>query len=341
MRDQLIGHVLGALEAHEHEEVEKLLKTDHQLCQELELIRKSLDPLECDKDHLEPPMGLAASTCKRVAALRVEKVHPADRRVAAGGGRSRSMLFGWSLVDLAVAASIFVAAGLLLFPAIHHSRFNAQVANCQYNLRTIGSALNDYSRSNPQGAYPAIPVSQKYATGGMTTRMAAAGMYAPQLIERGYIPAADKDKVFRCSSSENCSRGADSSVPTMADLQKASDNELPALLRRAGGSYGYTLGYHDYNDAQGEYHPTVARGRANFPIMADAPCPKLGFNQSSNHGGYGQNVLYDDGHVRYMTTCHHSEKDADPDFYHNHKGNVAAGENADDAVIGWSGAKPQ
>ena len=64
MQDQLIGYVLGALEAPEHEQVEQLLGSDTRLREDLELARKTLTPLACDRDHHEPPFGLAASTCR-------------------------------------------------------------------------------------------------------------------------------------------------------------------------------------------------------------------------------------------------------------------------------------
>lgn len=330
MRDQLLGYVLGALEASEHERVEQLLGSDARLREEMELAHKALTPLKCDQDHLEPPPGLAAMTCRKVASVRVERVHPTQRRVtlsAEGAVRPRRSLFGWSLVDVAVAAGILIAAGMLILPALNHSRFNAQVARCQNNLATIGRALGDYSTKDPQGNYPVIPVSG---------HLSAAGLYAPKLIHSGHI-AQEKANVFRCSLDGTCKQPDIVPIPTMTELEGASKDQARKLLRHTGGSYGYTLGY---MDSDGVYHPTQRRGRTNFPIMSDAPCPKLGYGQSSNHGGYGQNVLYDDGHVRYTTTSHQIDGTTDPDFFHNDAGEVAAGTHVNDAVIGCSSARP-
>ena len=329
MRDRLFGYLLGALDPHEHEEVERLLGSDARMCEELELMRKALAPLECDKGLHEPPIGLAETTCRRVASLRVERVHPADRRaaVAVGGGeaRPRRTLFGWSLVDLAVAAAILVAGGMLFFPAVNQSRFNAQVARCQNNLAKIGSALTSYSSQNGD-TYPAIP----------TGHLSAAGMYAPQLVDKGLIAKEDKERIFRCRTSEP-GRPEAAPIPMMEELRNATPDEAKKLLPLAGGSYGFTLGYKNEN---GVYQPTKRLGRVNFPIMSDAPCPKLGYQQSSNHGGFGQNVLYDDGHVRYTTTSHQIDGSTDPDFFHNDSGQVDSGNHANDAVIGCSAAKP-
>jgi type II secretory pathway pseudopilin PulG len=308
-----------------------MLKSDTRMCEELELVRKSLAPLECDKDHHEPPFGLAAATCRRVEAVRVERLHPADRRAALsadGVAQPRRAFFGWTLVDMAVAAAILIAAGMLFLPALSHSRFNAQVANCQNNLQTIGRALGDYANRNGD-MYPTIHDKGK---------LSVAGMYAPQLVQKGHIAAQDKEKIFRCSLSAGCRDAAP--LPTMEELQNATTEQLPNLLRNAGGSYGYTLGY---RDARGNYHPTERleekgrKGRMNFPIMADAPCPRRGYQQSSNHDGVGQNVLYDDGHVRFVPTCHLNDAGStDQDFYHNDAGQVAPGASISDAVIGGS-----
>lgn len=329
MRDQLLGYVLGALEASEHERVEESLGSDARLREEMELAHKAIEPLKCDREHLEPPPGLAAMTCRRVAAVRVERVHPAERRMslsAEGAVRLRRSLFGWSFVDVAVAAGILIAAGMLILPALNHSRFNAQLARCQNNLGTIGRAMGDYSAKDPQGNYPVIPVSG---------HLSAAGLYAPKLIQSGHI-AQEKANVFSCSL-DGCKQQDIVPIPTMTELEGASKDQARKLLRHAGGSYGYTLGH---MDSDGVYHPTQRRGRTNFPIMSDAPCPKLGYGQSSNHGGYGQNVLYDDGHVRYTTTSHQIDGTTDPDFFHNDAGEVAAGNHVNDAVIGCSSAKP-
>ena len=42
---------------------------------------------------------------------------------------------------MVMAATVLVAAGLLIFPAVQNSRFHAHVAACQDNLRELGGAL--------------------------------------------------------------------------------------------------------------------------------------------------------------------------------------------------------
>jgi hypothetical protein len=96
-----------------------------------------------------------------------------------------------------------------------------------------------------------------------------------------------------------------------------------------GGSYGYTLGY----VSRGRYRPTKNLGRANFAIVADAPNPTPPYH-SHNHGGCGQNVLFEDLHVQYLTTC--KAHGCTDDIFTNDDGKVAPGLHAHDSVIGPS-----
>ena len=101
-----------------------------------------------------------------------------------------------------------------------------------------------------------------------------------------------------------------------------------------GGSYGYCLGHF----RNGAYEGTRNRQRSGFAIVADAPSPDQPGHQSRNHGGRGQNVLFEDGHVVFLT-CSKPNDSAD-DIFVNDAGLVAAGLHENDAVIGPSDASP-
>ena len=73
-------------------------------------------------------------------------------------------------------------------------------------------------------------------------------------------------------------------------------------------------------------------------IMSDAPAPYSPDGRSMNHGGHGQNVLYEDGHVDYQVGC--TEHTGD-NFFLSERGYVEAGLNENDAVIGCSEARPR
>jgi len=72
--------------------------------------------------------------------------------------------------------------------------------------------------------------------------------------------------------------------------------------------------------------------------MADVPSACLHGYQSINHDGRGQNVLFEDGRVRfYCTSRPHAWAD---DVFVNEQGLVAAGRHRNDSVVGPSMAVP-
>jgi prepilin-type processing-associated H-X9-DG protein len=79
-----------------------------------------------------------------------------------------------------------------------------------------------------------------------------------------------------------------------------------------------------------------------LPLMADAPAcdanSEVRPGNSANHEGRGQNVLFTDGHVEFLTT-RTVGPDGD-DIYLNADQKVGAGRGPRDSVLGQSGAVP-
>jgi hypothetical protein len=88
----------------------------------------------------------------------------------------------------------------------------------------------------------------------------------------------------------------------------------------------------------GSYHPTKNLRRAHFALMADAPNVRRPHRRSDNHGGRGQNVLSEDGNVRFVVSTR--LKPRGDDFFSNDRGLMAAGVHRDDSVIGGGTARP-
>ena len=65
----------------------------------------------------------------------------------------------------------------------------------------------------------------------------------------------------------------------------------------AGGSYAYCVGYMDGDGL----HPIKNQGRSQFALLSDAPSFFLPDRRSAHHGGRGQNILYEDGRVAFVT----------------------------------------
>jgi hypothetical protein len=118
-------------------------------------------------------------------------------------------------------------------------------------------------------------------------------------------------------------------------VRVAAGEKLDALWRALGGAYAFTLGYVD----NGRYTAVRNRNRATFALVADTPDLQLSNAQSPNHRGRGQNVLFEDLHVKFLPTCQACPLTKD-DFYHNDDGVVAAGKHANDSVVGPSHVSP-
>ena len=311
MRDYLIGYVLEALEPAEHEMVAAQLSRDPQLQRELDLISRSLQPLAADREHFAPPAGLAERTCEFVVLQAHAVLAPPAAALLPGR---------WTLSDLVVAAGLFFAATMLFFPALSQSRFAAQIVGCQNNLRQIGLGLTNYSQMHNE-YFPNIPVEGS---------LGAAGIYATRLFDLGFLPGSH---LVICPGSDLADQSADFRIPTLQELKSAQGAELERLQQQMGGSYGYNIGYF----SQGRYQATKNLRRATFALMADAPNVSAPYH-SLNHQGYGQNVLFEDLHVQYLTSCNaHGCSDH---IYLNDEGEVAPGLHLHDAVIGPSAFRP-
>ena len=123
-------------------------------------------------------------------------------------------------------------------------------------------------------------------------------------------------------------------VPSLDELRSAVGQELSRIQQKMGGSYGYCLGYFDH----GVYQPTRNLNRDYFAIMADAPSADRPDHQSDNHGGLGQNVLFEDLHIEFCPTTRPGN--GNDDIYSNDNHEVAPGLHRDDAVIASSGRPP-
>jgi hypothetical protein len=329
VQEQLLGYVMGALDDSEQEQLEESFKTDPRLRRELLLVRQSLQPLRADRGYYRPRPGLAQRTCEFVALQAAAYAQPAaaETKPVTAGRVAMSPApippvwashVRWP--DLAMTVGVWLAAAVLVLPAIQSSRFASQLAACQDNLRKVGIALDNYSQHH-QGYFPMVP-----ARG----RLAAAGIYAPTLLRGGFLTEA---RAVLCPSSTLCDQQR-FRVPSLDELEQAAEDQLPQLQCAMGGSYGYCLG-HMHN---ARYEGTRNMHRTHFALVADAPSRDRANHQSANHGGRGQNVLFEDGHLKFLTSsklCDQSD-----DIFVNDDGLVAAGVHADDAVIGPSDAPP-
>ena len=320
MRQQLLGYLLGALDAPEQARVEQQIQRDPRLQQELEEIDSSLEPLRQQPQSPDPPEGLAQRTCEFVQR-EVERRHTTLASAAysaaartSGGGRRR-----WSMPDIIVAGGVIAAMALLFFPAIATSRYQSGITGCQDNLRLLQIALMQYADAN-YGNFPAVPTEGN---------LSFAGLYVPLLYHGGY---AQNPRLFLCPANNRPNLLDSNDIPTLDQLDGQQGRALVRLQRRSGMDYAYNLGF----IINGTYHGIRPKNRGTSAVIGDAPSIPLAGLQRSNHGGRGQNVLYVDGHVAFLKTC---EANCD-NVYLSDRNLVEAGRHWEDDVLGYSTASP-
>jgi hypothetical protein len=321
-REQLLGHLLGALDEDEQAALDAQLESDPEYRGELDLLRRRLEPLAALRTDFDPPAGLAERTCLFVAA------HIPSPAPAAISKSKRlrpevappSWIGRMTKLDVAMAATVLVAATLLIFSAIAQSNYSARRTACKDNLEELGKALAHYSQTNG-GYFPRIPAKGNLAT---------AGIYAPVLFQNKLITDVRR---FVCPDSRLAAQRNSFRIPTYNELELTSPAKIVDLRPTLGGSYGYNLGY----TRDGVYYPTKNLYRDNFAVMSDSPSDRPE-HQSENHGGWGQNVLFENGSVKFLTKS--KPEGSNDDFFTNDAGQVAAGLQQNDSVVGPSQAAP-
>src|SRR5436309_9956542 len=92
------------------------------------------------------------------------------------------------------------------------------------------------------------------------------------------------------------------------------------------------------SDPAGDLHGPWQAPGSLWPILADRPPSDGTPGNSPNHGGAGQNVLFLDGHVRFVPG--RTIGDPDDDIFLNRANTVAAGVDNRDVVLGASASRP-
>ena len=184
---------------------------------------------------------------------------------------------GFTLIELLVVIAIIgILAGILL-PVLSRARESARSTQCASNVKQIGMGLIMYANENSE----AFPSST------------ADAMLSLNLLFPNYI---SDQRVFKCPSDTFVTATTNAGI---AAATKFTKNQC---------SYGY-----DYTHTQAD--------DADVAILADRPrntnanVPVVPSENSPNHGGTvnpagtaddagrGQNVLYLDGHVEFMSTA--------------------------------------
>lgn len=314
MSDQLLDYLLDHLDEPAKRQVEARLQTDETARRQLELLRHALAPLAADQE-IVPPHHLAARTMARVAEHICRELPraPAPRRSESAGRP------WWRRSDVLVAASllaVFVGIGLPLLLRLRGPSSAAVLVECQENLRKFHVALKNYEDVHKQ--LPSIKEAPHNV----------AGAIVPLLHDAGMLPA---DFSVRCPGHgpfQPCNL-------TLGEIKAMTPEQFSRHAPNLLTSYAFTLGYHDEH---GVWHVVNRADNSDNAVLvfADSAPAAIATGNSRNHGSRGQNVLYLNGAVQFLT----QRTLGGDDIYLNSDRIVAAGNGTRDFVCGNSAAKP-
>lgn len=314
MNDQLLDYLLDRLDEPAKLHVEARLQADETARRQLDVLRRALAPLAADQEIVPPP-HLAARTIARVAEHICRELPraPAPRRSESAGRP------WWRRADVMVAASllaIFAGIGLPLLLRLRGPSSGVVRVECQENLRKFHVALKNFEDVHKQ--LPSINEAPHNV----------AGTIVPLLNDAGMLPANFSVRCPGHGPFQPCKF-------TLAEIRAMTPEQFRRHAPNLLTSYAFTLGYRDDN---GVWHAVNRSEHSDHAVLifADSPPAAIAVGNSRNHGSRGQNVLYLNGAVQFLT----QRTLAGDDIYLNTDRIVAAGNGTRDFVCGNSAAKP-
>jgi hypothetical protein len=340
--EQLIRYYFGELPDAERAEFERRLANEPALALRLKSFGECVESHDttdgCGGDADKG--GSAADAPERPVAAEQLAVpaNLADRTanaILAGHWERATECVGskrYSLADVAVVGVVAALLGMLIFPAIATSRESARRVACQNNLQEIYRGLALY-RDDHGSRFPEIAPADN------------AGLFTVALAEPGYLDRDWLQSLLVCGSSDLSRQLAEQQVrvvvPTRDELRAASAAQLWQMRQLMAGSYAYRIGY---MTGRGYVFPKCQMN-CRTALMADAPvtqseglAPGAMGAVSLSHDGEGQNVLFEDGHVSFVTG--YWAPDKMDHLYLNDVSQIAAGRHPDDVVLAPSEATP-
>ncbi|MBU4273629.1 MAG: hypothetical protein KKE86_02695 [Planctomycetes bacterium] len=293
IHQQLLGHLLGALDDEEQAWVDGRLERDESCRRELILWRRRLSPLEAMRPDFDPPPGLDGRTCRMVAAYGSAPARSARRRLAMSPDPTvpgAVSLFGWH--DVAALGALLLTAVALLLPAIDASRFHAAVASCQDNLRQFGLAMTQYSRHHGEA------MTQLAGEGKLTT----AGIAAADLLGDAVASVAERNL---CPEAWLAAQGATCVLSSPLD----GVGVVPPIPGTAVPGYFFASTSNDWSGMwrDGTMDGHGSRLPAILALFADDPSADLPGRRLVGHDGRGRNLFFEDGRVRFVPCSTHDE----------------------------------
>lgn len=231
---------------------------------------------------------------------------------------------GFTLIEVLVVVGILALLMGILIPMISRTRESSRRAGCMTNLRKIGQGLLQYIDEN-RGAYPRTLFDPDQTWFGSIPATLPTPFLAPAakndpvaamflLVRGGHVAAS----AFICPSTDD--RVDDFAGASPSERSNFTFPLTPASAQLTRGwtnrSYSYTVPYPTREGLEKGIRMTATTVPSGFAVMADfggfprpadPNAPRCSTDagrkgNSLNHRQEGQNVLYNDGSVRWSAT---------------------------------------
>lgn len=348
--EDIIAFLLGEADSSLAIRIQECMQNDSRLVDRVSHFRSLLNHLNGTGQCFEPPSGLIEATLRRMGDVEADAMreprgafsdnaeNPANAATLPDGstnlavagfkpqsGGLLSLFREWgqnnqlqSAFDSMALSIGLVCLSCVILPAILRVRFESRRAQCAENLRLNGQALFCFALRSADQRLPAVPSAGPEAF---------AGIYSVRLVNAGLMNSASQ---LRCVSLAGIERPMVTDIsrfPTLFEIRQATQQQLAIWKQHLGGDYAYNLGIFD---KLGVVAPKNT-GSSHFAILADSPTTISGEETWSAHDGKGSNILYDDGHVAFIT---HSQLDSigivgDHPFWNRHGFREAGLDNTD------------
>lgn len=312
MNQDLLEYVLNQDEAEQRGVIEARLRADPAAARQVESLRKFLEVLGVDSEQPAPPTDLVIRTIGRVAEYicQHETTTPSQdpliddlmKRMTPERWRDVAEVLDRAELPSRGRRADWIVAGSIFAVAV-----GLLFAGIPY-LRQRSDLMG--CQNQMRVAYGALESyadrhEGNYPQVGERPPYQTAASYLTILRDSGSVPG---NTVFAC----------------------------PAAQPKYPATYAYTLGYHTANGKIVGLRHNDEDGTDSLAVLADRPSPeRVGPNPDHR---YGQNVLYMGGNVRFSTTSM-----AGPnrdDIYHDWDGQIGAGSNMYDVVLGMGADVP-
>lgn len=306
MNEDLLDYVLKQDDAEQRGVTEARLRSDADAARRVVALRKFMEVLDADKDQPAPPPDLVAQTIGRIAEYICEhEKQPASSDPLIDDLMKKMTPERWrdvaEVLDRASAPNPGRRADWIVAGSIFAIAVGLLFAGIPYlRQRNYVVACQNQMRQVYGGIEGFADLHDgKYPQVGEKPPYLTAGSVLPMLRDAGTLPST---AVYSC----------------------------PAAQPKYPAGYAYSLGYHDQTGQIVGLRHDDADGSDLLAVLADRPAPER-VGPNPDHG-YGQNVLYMGGNVRFSTTTMAGPNG--DDIYRNKDGMVAAGRSRDDVVLG-------